>query len=710
LPAIGGFRLKKRWLFPVLAVIIGLIVLSQLWDLIQFNQSVKKAILKRAAPYLGAELSIQRVSLGFGSLHIRGLLMRDKKGIHQLFIRDIKIVPDWMRLIRTHFDFAQSVKRIEFVKPRLTLSLPKPASGAAPALPGTSRAESRSASGGFDLSRFPIDSIKISKGSVVFSDSALRYLSIENIGGTLAVGRDSHCFSLSGRLPGTDTRTFIAGVMDPSFKTFDVTLALSKASLIKAVPLGQYVSLNSGQIDIQFHAWKSAEQPLEATSMTGKILFNHLSLALPGKVALSDLTGQFTLTDSGLTVDRCDARLFDRPVTLSGSVNHPFNPQFSLQYKAVNLDLSHPDVKKLLHENRLSGQVSLEGSVCGPLGAPQIRAELRSSRVWVAGAPFGRPAIDLRLHHDSLIVTKAAAECLSGALTAQGGIHLADPYAMVMSLTLKSADLLKLTGGTGGARASTFTLSLAIQQDKNRLRLTGSGHGSFTRHPELGPFNLALHTQGRNLVFSLRNEAQSIALSGTLAEFADKPDINARLSLSKLDMNQLTGSENLVNPDRFSFSADFRAVGPPAGLRLAGSVYAKGEWTGGTLLVNGSVEDLLAPAPVAHRLRSIRPAGGKRTVVLHPEAAARHNNSRRSAIRAIPEGETPVGRGPDQRRASFFGFSARARTHSAIGQFQVPDPRGPCLGTMPCYRLPRCSEIFNGPDAVGRPIRRVEAD
>ncbi|MFH0918945.1 MAG: hypothetical protein V1913_01170, partial [Fibrobacterota bacterium] len=164
MPASGGFRLKKRWLFPLLTLLFGVFVLTQVWDLIQINQSVKKAILHRAAPYLGADISIQRVSLGFGSLHIRGLLLRDKKGVRQLFIRDIKIVPDWPHLIRSRFDFARSVKRIEFVKPRLTLALLQPADASPTGPAGAAASEAHAAPPAFDLSRFPIDSITIRKG------------------------------------------------------------------------------------------------------------------------------------------------------------------------------------------------------------------------------------------------------------------------------------------------------------------------------------------------------------------------------------------------------------------------------------------------------------------------------------------------------------------------------------------------------------------
>ncbi|MFH0919146.1 MAG: hypothetical protein V1913_02190, partial [Fibrobacterota bacterium] len=438
--------------------------------------------------------------------------------------------------------------------------------------------------------------ITIRKGTVLLADSALRFLTIDNIDGTFTIGRATHRFSLSGRFPGTDTRAVISGSADPTFKGFEISVRLAAASFIRPVPLGEHLSVNSGQMDLDLRVTKTAGRPLEATALKGDLSLNHLSLTLPGGFGLSDLTGRFVLTDSGLRVEKCGARLLDRPLTLSGTVEHPFHPEFALRLSADQMDLAHPDLRNRLSGRKLSGLVNLTAAVTGPLRSPEVSAELNAERIVFNNRPFHHPAASLLFRRDTLHVVRATADGLSGTLSGQGFFRLSEPAAYGIHATVKSADLFTLAQNSGGPRKSAFDIALSVRNDGNGLRVNGNGNGRLTGQPELGAFTLRFQTTGRALGFSLRNKTGGAVLSGDIADFADHPDIRAKFSFKDVPWEYLTGTPPPLNREPITLSADFRVAGPLEKIRVAGSVYPKGEWADGTLLMNGLVDNS-GPAP-----------------------------------------------------------------------------------------------------------------
>jgi hypothetical protein len=587
---------KKRLTLSILLILFLLLSFYHSWNLIQINENVKKRLLARVAPYISGEFSIDRVSLGLSSLHIKGIEIRNTAGGRMVYIRDLKIRISLLKLVRTRFDFTKSVNRIEINRPQVVLSgLSR----------GTGPARPRDAGSG--MTAWPIDSLIVRRGTLMIGDSILRFLDVRNIFGTLVLGPDSNRLSLSGIFLNAGKNIQIKGSADPDFRTYELALELMNASLKQSVDLGDNLSIKQGDIDLAVRL-KSAGTPDNVfPEMTGALALRNGLFSLPGNLSVSAIRGYIKLEKRAASIDSFTGVFLERPLTLRGSIDSLPFPCLDLELAVPRINLSHKALAALPSIPALSGSASLNTRIFGRI--PDIEAEisLNSKQVRFRGTEFQNPDMALHYRKDTLHLNEFTPRVSGGSVQAAGFCRVKAPYAYKITAAGKGVDLPAVLSPSPKRQPSAFDFSGELTKNGTLPAFAFKLKGNALGLPALRALSADVRTRDNKVMVNAENGAKTVRSKGEIDAFSMKPEAKLDIRAKNLSLSDLcTRQDSCFFPESLLVSADGSITGPLSRLRVHSRMTFKGKPVKGAAVLEGAVSRPFDHPEMAFKIHSDR--------------------------------------------------------------------------------------------------------
>jgi len=329
---------RKRGLLSVAVLLVFIVAFYHSLNLIQVNDTIKRAILARTAPYIKGEVSIDFISLGLHGLNIRNVQLKNREGLKSISIRSIRIILNYRKLFSSGFDFVNSVERIEFREPRIYIPFPEAKKKSAPVAPAAAKPAVAPGSKENAFAGFPIDVFIIRHGEVLLGSEEQPFLNITGINGNVSLGKGDLSCLLTGEFLHTRENVAISGSVAPDFSSFNFRIALSRASLDKPLAFPSGLTITGAHLDMDLSISRTVAEN-QGVLVNGGINLDSIDLVLPGALPVSNISGYITVQNNTIACNELSVRFLGRTGVLSGSAGSIFDPQLNLRLfiDSVNL-------------------------------------------------------------------------------------------------------------------------------------------------------------------------------------------------------------------------------------------------------------------------------------------------------------------------------------------------------------------------------------
>lgn len=592
---------RKRLLLSLLLISALLFSLYRSLDLLKVNEGLKKAIQMKAASLSGGTLTIDKATLGFFSLHLRKVRYRDEAGGRTLFIKDIRVSLDPVKLFKSRFNLLKSISRIEIVRPQLRISsLKKKSSPADSAGNGPATAAAPvTAPDRTTAFEIPVDSLIIRKGAIFISDGRFDFLSVRDIQGHVILRGVMNRFTLSGKFLNAGKNMTIQGAVRSDFREFNCAVQLEQASLTEPVDLGSGAMLKSADIDVVLYFLKQQAGALSMESVAGTVAVRNGLIGLGSRMELSGINGLLKVENDTLFLDSLTGSAPGGRFLLAGLVRTGPEPGLHLSFSLPSLQLGRPVVKSLLGTADLRGALSIQAEASGRMDSLLITGRLAGEHARWGTVEFSEITWMSTLQNEALLLQQVRAKLLDGALEASGRVRMTGPFDAAVMVKADRINLLQFAGGKWSGRKSAFQVSGQFVRENGRPGYAFRLAGALPSFPNLGEIRGRLYSKDGRAALLLSCSGEALSLEGESDSLS--PASPFRLKLTARDLTPSLFSANPAEPDRerLCLNGTARFSGRPGNISIESEASAKGFLADGTLHVSGTARFLPGRAVLA---------------------------------------------------------------------------------------------------------------
>lgn len=568
---------------------------------------VKRAVLSRIIPSVPAELSIDELEIGLGSLEFGDVTLEVAEGGF-IVVPSATVNISLRRLIISGMALEKALSSVIVTDPRIVISY------------GLEKGEEVEAEP-FDVSsldRYLPEYLGVSNASVVFRDVRTgRSLTVHSIDlllerteGEPAVGEalgsvlggennlsarftwhgDSRTLSVEGDLTETGlgeglpvppavpvevssgvlSGTFRASVSPDTVRGLDLAFALRDAHVTvtsveeQLSSVGTEGRFSEGELNLRevSGVWRSAEWSAGGTILTGTGELVGLTVEAR-EVPLAP-----ALTLMGLGEHEAAGR-FDATAELSGSFDRPV---VDVVARCGELSLRDAEIDDVVVDARFEpGTVEVEA----------LKASLLGGRLSASGTATREPP-DLRAARERAAETPAV------------DAPPDERWSFDLSGEAVDLDLTEVLAVLGAEADAAGELSLTDISARGTLPDPDFESLVRWREASLGPVVLGTGAGGilmkeGSLSFTLSSVDRTYDLSGQVTGLPDGPVVDASLSLESARLESLLASGPGPLPP-LAVTGELRAYGPADSVELGGSLLVLGEELSGGLLISGTLE------------------------------------------------------------------------------------------------------------------------
>ncbi len=544
----------KRLSLSLVIVAAFFLLIYHGFSLVQINDSVREAVLKKVAPYLDGRISIDRLSLGWFSVHVMGLYVTSPDSSYEVNVRDLQISFNPTRLIKTKFDFTKSVNEIAIIHPAIALrivdnpeiSLEEKGSYNKAAPTGAKKVSRRHhRENAIDFRNFPVRKMAIRDGALSIADKELKLITVSDIAGLLLVDSIGYTFTLNGSLPLAKQKIEIYGNASPSFSSYEMRGKVDSLPLEAGGSVGN-VRVKQGMLAADFHLTKHTGMSLQFADFSAGIRLYNGFFTLNNGIELGNAEAVISIADNTVFIKSLKCELAGISASITGTVSNLFNPMVALM---VDLESREHSVKGVKIDD-LGASLSIKGDI----DEIEIYGNAHSASVQqVRGISLRRPYISVLTHGDSISLQVISGSIEGGKLSGHIALPTRNPHKW------KFDDIsydLRLRGSKLNVSDEIGVVNLAslvVYSGKVNKQPTIKSVISFDKFRQLGSFTSTFEkgTNGWNV--SLGNDSAFFAMTGRIDIKNAKP--SGRLYLS-LQNAPLLGFMSSLSPEiRFSGDA-----------------------------------------------------------------------------------------------------------------------------------------------------------
>ena len=460
-------RLKTRkWvLFLAIFIFIVSMLFVQSLRYIKANERLKNFILTELRPVLGDSFGIEKVHLGLGTAHFRGIRLNLSGGRASLFIDDVRIGYNIFDFIIGGFNPRSLSQDVILVSPRLELVYqPKTEKSKATdaADPDQFWFESKYQK---ELKQFSaINRLSVRDGTIVFKNLKKEPVQLaHDIQGLLfAHHKDSLSIRLAGKIfSSKEENLAIDGEID--FKNGYFSYLHVK---LDSCQLKDQLSLFM-PFDFKFRSgWLNGELTLEPYQTTparynlnGSIdIVSASALDARKNFDISELNLSAKIQDWNISIRSALAKINGADFEISGGLKDVLSPSLDLQLKSRSIALSKFArlINKDLNE-KLFGRASALINIRGPLKDVRLDGVLTSWRLKIYRQYISQVSVKYKLAADSLYIEQLKGNYAHHSFAVQGLVDLTSKQRNVEGTFTAKGDLFPVLTkfATNGVSACT---------------------------------------------------------------------------------------------------------------------------------------------------------------------------------------------------------------------------------------------------------------
>ncbi|MBN1465526.1 translocation/assembly module TamB domain-containing protein [candidate division KSB1 bacterium] len=416
---------KRRWALFAFIIMLALIFLSlESWRFFKANEKLKDYFLTEFRPIVGEQLSISKVHVSFGNIHILGVRFAAPAKNVSIDIRDLRIGYSFFNLLVLGFHPKYISQDALFIGPTITihptdtLRTENLVSDAAPAASYLSLSEN------FDIFNY----ISIKDGDIVYlQDSTVVPLAHSVQGGIYRQNGDSFFIDLDGAFFNSTQRNIrMIGSGDFNRRIITTVQAtLADYALQHGLPLLSegLVTLNRGELNGRINIeWLERAAHYQ---VSGNLDVRDAGGDLFGKLAVSDLSARVLLQDDKIIVQESEQTVNNSRVTIAGVVENLRDPVVNLTGAARHFDIgAFSSLFGSQFIKELSGVSTVKVSLQGPLHDIVVRQHMRADALRFKNTLLTDFYADLSFDGETITIDSSRAKVRDNEISLNGAIDL----------------------------------------------------------------------------------------------------------------------------------------------------------------------------------------------------------------------------------------------------------------------------------------------
>ena len=458
---------KRSWVLHILLIILALtILLPRVWRWTRMDEKAKLFLLARMQPVLGDACAIDRVLINFANIHLLGLYLPAGEQPFSIRIEDLRIGINPVRMFRYGMDpraFSQDI----MIKKPVVLIRPAPGSPAGELWPQGEKIRH------YLHNLQKLDFLKmasIQEGEVALERNGreafplitgLKGWLINENPDTLLLRLSGHPFGARQSLMTLEGRF---GLEQGGLDTLRTTL--SRLPLPRLMPPGEDRgwAIHSGEAEADLSLTLRPDRE-NKPELSGWIRVANLAASWPERRLHCDQSG-FTLRlhEGRVEVERSELWINRTSMSLSGAVLGAVNPRLQLNLSAPKIDAGSFQDALPAELRGLTGQVTLNAGLEGPLSSPRVQLRASSSALHLKNELLEEVSLTASWAKDSLLVQNLRGRWRGLELDAAGTLSGIGDSTRLEGRLAAAGDLLPLLppAYAGGLDQARLSLSAAL--------------------------------------------------------------------------------------------------------------------------------------------------------------------------------------------------------------------------------------------------------
>lgn len=555
----------RKWVL-VLAVTCTIIFFGIYhgWNLFKANEKIKNYLLMRIRPILSDDLRIQKLEMGFGKVHLRGIYLEIPDGSFSLWIEDLVLNYSLVNLVVHGFDPTMMMDEILLIQPRLIIKFhPK---------------ENVTSEVDFDdllSAPFPykdqiqkldfIKRIALTKGAIFYIDSTQTKLQLAyDIDGWInSTDFNFALASLRGKLFSSNTDNIIiaAQLNLAQAELIQLNALVNNYKMTEGLPflIPEYLQITSGLLDGNITINKKEPQSTEY-NLVGSLNISKGGFRFPNKdVYFDNIQLLAEIKDWELLVKKATLDINGSRFELGGCVQHILNPQIDLLFQTESFDVGI--FSQIFMPNlplSIKGLASLIINLRGTFDDPKLQAEIRTQAFTVNDKPIDKFYGRFSLADSLFRIDKLTAVAFNDSLQGRGFISLIDTtYRINLSCNISGdlRDSLSISA-LQDFQACPYQLTLNLSE----TLCCPKANGEFSvdlKTPQNHQFSLTgyFEFEQDTLQLNVSSPNSQISISGKLFNLLKRPNFNFQfknlqeplITLTKFPLQRKLLDRNVLN-------------------------------------------------------------------------------------------------------------------------------------------------------------------
>ncbi|MBN1558876.1 translocation/assembly module TamB domain-containing protein [candidate division KSB1 bacterium] len=522
---------KRRWALFAFIIMLAFIFLSlESWRFFKANEKLKDYILAEFRPIVGEQLSISKVHVSFGNIHILGVRFAAPAKSISIDIRDLRIGYSFFNLLVRGFHPQYISQDALFIGPTITIN---PADSLLPADDLAGAAElTRQLSLPADFKNLDFfNHISIKDGDIVYIQDNEKIVPLAHSvqGGIYKQKGDSLLIDLDGAFFNSRERNIrLVGSGDFHKRIItNVQATLTNYALQHGLPLlsEDMIVLDRGEltglVNVQWLERKGQYRvtgDLEIHDAAGDVF--------TGKLAISDMFSKLILHDNKIIIEESEQIVNNSRVTIAGELENVADPLLNITGESAHFDLgAFSAILGPQFTGQISGTAALQVSVRGPLDNIVIQQNIRASSLTIKNRQLQDFYADVRFAGKTVIVDSSRALLNGNEMSLAGAIDLSSAEKTIWGEIKGHGDVASLFA------PGRIDSSISIFSNFQSLL-----YGSISRPVLDGQLSLQMHSpdadtlvldvsfdyRDKKMIFSNDNSADGIAIHSTI-DWNQKP-------------------------------------------------------------------------------------------------------------------------------------------------------------------------------------------
>ena len=432
---------SRKWVL-VVSVFASIVILFIYygWQFSRANDRIKNYVLTELQPTLTADFEIDRVRVGLGVVHFKGVSLTSGDQRFSFYIHDLRLGYNPVRLLFYGFDPKRISEDILLIKPRLIIQqLPETTIEDNNTLINSSVKNRSIPENGKGLEIFGyFEHLSVSEGEIIIKDtSGVETRAAHSINGWLSkTDQKLVDLNLGGSLFNSkETNLIIEGRLNPSLGTVDfINLRLHEYEPDSELPpfLPPFIKNVHGRVDGEL-SLTTPDSLNGRFDLNGRLSLKDGSMLLTErKLLLNDLSWTATVNHWNLKIDEGRCSVNSSKVELDGEIRNLLNPEFDLKLQSDSLSLEH--FTSVLFEKsneNLAGTAFIKIFIQGPYTNTQVDGEFYCSRVKYKEQKFNNLTVKAAYQHPKLKFSEITGNFLNHQIDIKSQIDYSDEEPLI---------------------------------------------------------------------------------------------------------------------------------------------------------------------------------------------------------------------------------------------------------------------------------------